>query len=719
MGCGEPYVPEVPGICGYKYDTQENGLEDWTINLKQLGECGEGEEWADEVIEYNPQGDIAGDRTDPTKALGPAQDDDSMNFVSLGFGGSIILGFDNYLLNGPGDDLEVIETTYNNSSCDTYKEYIEAYASKDGENWVSVGGPDCQEDESRFNFDLGPIEWAKYIKLVDTSDADDFGGSGDGYDIDGVRALHCGEYEAVDTTKTDSDGHYCFFPEAGDYRVEEVQQEGWSYVDYFYQDVYFNGGEQVSVDFTNENDDPGEYGSLTICKQEDLDGDGVLDEGEPVVTDPLWTYYIGDDEHQAGDNGCITLEEMAYGEYSVTEGQLTGWQQTGASGNGTLEEDGSITVNVYEGNPAPIIYFLNQRIEGGITGCKYEDLNNNGEIDEGEPTVSGWEISLYGCYYPRSEFGIQAVDIGDYSIRPELLCEQLIATTTTGEDGCYAFERDESFDPDELKIVESGRKGWTQTYPVEPAYYQINPEYLTATSSFDFANYHPECGNGILDKGEECDDNNKQNGDGCSSVCEEESSSNGGGSNGGSSGGGTPYCSIPGVDCGQSSRTTETTETGEQEILVLGESGEPMLDIGKTLDKYTANPNDTIEVRLVITNNGDIDAVDVVVNDVWPEGFSSEGERTRSWELGDLAPGQVEVITHTVDVGGDVESGVITSPATAVAVNNPAVEASVDVTVKRVEVLAASGFSLVEFLLLVSGLSVLAGAGLMLKRRTA
>ena len=35
-------------------------------------------------------------------------------------------------------------------------------------------------------------------------------------------------------------------------------------------------------------------------------------------------------------------------------------------------------------------------------------------------------------------------------------------------------------------------------------------------------NCTPVCGNGILEKGEECDDNNLLNGDGCNSLCKKE-----------------------------------------------------------------------------------------------------------------------------------------------------------------------------------------------------
>ena len=128
-----------------------------------------------------------------------------------------------------------------------------------------------------------------------------------------------------------------------------------------------------------------ETGSLTICKQEDLNGNGILNEGEPAVTDPLWLFYIGEDEYQAEENGCVTIEDMAYGEYNVIEQKVIDWEQTGASGNGTLGTDGSITVVVGESNPVPIIYFLNKYEEPAYQCSDNVDNDGDGLIDEKDP----------------------------------------------------------------------------------------------------------------------------------------------------------------------------------------------------------------------------------------------------------------------------------------------------------------------------------------------
>ena len=60
--------------------------------------------------------------------------------------------------------------------------------------------------------------------------------------------------------------------------------------------------------------------------------------------------------------------------------------------------------------------------------------------------------------------------------------------------------------------------------PPPPA---ISRSYASALSQFRFtssrpAGYVPECGNGLLDFGEECDDSNNRNNDGCSAICARE-----------------------------------------------------------------------------------------------------------------------------------------------------------------------------------------------------
>ena len=154
---------------------------------------------ATEVTSYNPGLTRGGqklpeERTDLQNALLEPDFNDSpnapLNFVSLGFGGDITVKFFRPFKNGPGVDVQIIETSFEeDGKCATHPETAEVFASQDGVNFVYLGEA-CRDDAS---FDLGPLSWAQYIKILDTSNPDDFvslGRFADGYDVDGVICLN-------------------------------------------------------------------------------------------------------------------------------------------------------------------------------------------------------------------------------------------------------------------------------------------------------------------------------------------------------------------------------------------------------------------------------------------------------------------------------------------------------------------------------------------------
>lgn len=170
-----------------------NGVGDFNLNLDLLcsgikntpADC-----HGAEIVSFRQgtQGNgrpVRTDRSDARKALGEPQGSDAVgSFVSLGFGGELVLKFTGVVYNREGNDLAVIETSYNGPSCRIYPETAEVFASQDGINWTSIG-TNCLDGE----YDLGALSWAQYIKVVDISDPSRFNGSGDGFDVDGIVCL--------------------------------------------------------------------------------------------------------------------------------------------------------------------------------------------------------------------------------------------------------------------------------------------------------------------------------------------------------------------------------------------------------------------------------------------------------------------------------------------------------------------------------------------------
>lgn len=124
-------------------------------------------------------------RSDPSDALGVAENTASdSTFFSLGFGGQIVLGFDNAICNGEGNDVELVEVTnepYPN-------EAVEVYVSQNGSTFV-LAGTVTKDGSVSLPTDM---PWAKYVKLVDVSDPALFPAEADAYDLDGVKALSGG-----------------------------------------------------------------------------------------------------------------------------------------------------------------------------------------------------------------------------------------------------------------------------------------------------------------------------------------------------------------------------------------------------------------------------------------------------------------------------------------------------------------------------------------------
>ena len=156
--------------------------------------------WADFVVAAS-QGPTAGGgavpaaRSNPQNAVGPAEappGDDPVpgnTFFSLGFGGTITLGFENPICNGKGYDfdIDVVEITQ-----EPYPpEIVNVYVSKTGASFAFAG--QIAKDGS-VSMPAG-IDVAHYVRLVDVSDSSLFTADlhADGFDVDGVKArdTHC------------------------------------------------------------------------------------------------------------------------------------------------------------------------------------------------------------------------------------------------------------------------------------------------------------------------------------------------------------------------------------------------------------------------------------------------------------------------------------------------------------------------------------------------
>lgn len=140
-------------------------------------------------------------RSNPLTMLGAPQStgapyDDTTNpsilngFFSLGFSlrgtASVVLSFDdNYVVNGPGNDLKLWEVTGGTSYPN---EYVDVYVGNTPTGpWTRVGERVTRDVE----LDLGTVSAARYVRLVEVSDVTPFEPIADGFDLDALQALNC------------------------------------------------------------------------------------------------------------------------------------------------------------------------------------------------------------------------------------------------------------------------------------------------------------------------------------------------------------------------------------------------------------------------------------------------------------------------------------------------------------------------------------------------
>lgn len=158
----------------------------------------------------NTTGYPVGARSIPGQAVVADQSDISgdMNFISLGFGGQIILRSSEWFCNGPGADATVFETTWGDPRCrPTNSEQALVEFSEDGINWVAPGITPGSVGTATIglggvyntcyngSFDITPLLKAQYVRITDRTNPDwKVGGDGvDAYDVDGIVANYaCG-----------------------------------------------------------------------------------------------------------------------------------------------------------------------------------------------------------------------------------------------------------------------------------------------------------------------------------------------------------------------------------------------------------------------------------------------------------------------------------------------------------------------------------------------
>lgn len=151
-------------------------------------------------------GAVLANRSNPSSALNAPESSGTPydvaipgTFFSLGFdegtdstpseGGNIVIEFtNNFLIDGPGNDLKTYEIT-GGSNYPVEKVKIEV--SQDNTNWFTVTSSNDRDAEA--DLALSGLAWARYVRLTDVSVRSQYEPTADGYDLDAFEALTCAD----------------------------------------------------------------------------------------------------------------------------------------------------------------------------------------------------------------------------------------------------------------------------------------------------------------------------------------------------------------------------------------------------------------------------------------------------------------------------------------------------------------------------------------------
>jgi len=132
-------------------------------------------------------------RTDETKSLNAPERVDQLVFTTLGYGGSLTFEFSGLIPNEDGDDIEVVETSFNNPGCGSFPEFADVSVSVDGNTYYFVGtvckGQPFVDISNAVDIDGEPVSLgcASFVRVANN---DEMSTTEDGFDVDGIVALH-------------------------------------------------------------------------------------------------------------------------------------------------------------------------------------------------------------------------------------------------------------------------------------------------------------------------------------------------------------------------------------------------------------------------------------------------------------------------------------------------------------------------------------------------
>ncbi len=250
--------------------------------------------------------------------------------------------------------------------------------------------------------------------------------------------------QVVHTGLTAALGVYCtpstLMP--GSYTVTETVPGGWT-------NTQPGGAASITVTIPTPYGGPTEFwfgnqkdplpGELCVEKYNDLNGDGDQDPGEGPLQGWSFTRSGGGMPSLLGSTGAngrwCPGTMLPPGSYTVTETMKSGWTSTDPGGLSPVKTAVVLT------NQTTTVKFgnLQDPLPGEICVQKYNDLNNNGSRDGGEPPLANWQFTVRNA------------------------SNTIVGLGSTGANGRWCMSA--LAPPGTYTVTETPQAGWTSTDP--------------------------------------------------------------------------------------------------------------------------------------------------------------------------------------------------------------------------------------------------------------
>ncbi|GGG54526.1 T9SS type A sorting domain-containing protein [Bizionia arctica] len=339
------------------------------------------------------------ERTNPNKALGQPEDDDTENFVSLGYRGEVVVSFDGAVMNRTGNDITVFETTFGNHTFTNYPESADVFVSKNGVDFYFIGSA-YTNDAAMFDIDNAlspdPLAYITHVKVIDTTPIGSV--SDDGFDLDGIIAITgCSEipYECnseIVNGGFESDNN---FPGTWSY-VPQGNVPGWS-------TTSTSGTIEIQENLGTGDVIPSNSGDYHF----ELNGDGLNTLYQEICTTPGTNLALtfAHKKRQAG--GVDRMEIYIGGDLATIESNTA----IPFIANVDMEwHNNTFVFTVPEGQMSTIIYFK------AISGTTHTVGNLLDDISIGETIESATDIEALLALLSTQEQAFEFANISMYPV---------------------------------------------------------------------------------------------------------------------------------------------------------------------------------------------------------------------------------------------------------------------------------------------------------------